>query len=298
MNHFLDITQLSATQITALIERALYFKQTETNFPNYSPHSVATLFYETSTRTRVSFELAAKKLSMPVIDLNSYTSSHVKGETVEDTIKTLMAMGVDVFVLRHHEESLPATLALKMENQGHIINAGDGRNAHPSQAMLDMMTIGEVKPDFKHLKISIVGNIRHSRVANSMQHICAALGVAKLALVAPEIWQPQTCYFGEVTTSLQEGLADADVVICLRIQNERLHTHEFTDLPTYQQNYAITAKTLSYAKPDVMIMHPGPINRNIEIDSEIADGKQSFIWRQVTNGVYMRMAILEALVAP
>lgn len=295
MKHFLEISQLSSQQINSLLDRALYFKKGG-QFPNYSQHTVANLFYENSTRTRVSFELAAQKLSMSVINLDLQNSSETKGEVIEDTLNTLSAMGIKIFVIRHRQDGLQKELANKIMSSIHIVNAGDGQHAHPSQAMLDLMTIAERKPDLSQLKIAIIGNIRHSRVANSLQCLCANLEVGELALVAPTIWQPQTVHYGRVTNSLKEGLADADVVICLRVQHERLMEHEQMDLATYRREFTLTRETLKYAKPDAMVMHPGPMNRGVEIDSNVADGPQSFILEQVSNGVFMRMAILESLI--
>jgi aspartate carbamoyltransferase catalytic subunit len=295
MNHFLEISQLSHNQIHSLLQRALEFKNRH-QYPVYAQHTVANLFYENSTRTRVSFKLAANKLSMSVIDLDLQHSSETKGELMEDTIKTLAAMGINLFVIRHSQDGLPQELAEHLASHIHIINAGDGQHAHPSQAMLDLMTIIEKKPDLDLLKIAIIGNIRHSRVANSLQCLFSTLNIAKLVLIAPKIWQPQKIHFGRVTDSLSDGLSEADVIICLRVQHERLLDKERIDLMTYRKEFALTQDTLKYAKPDAIIMHPGPINRGVEIDSEVADGPQSLILQQVSNSVYMRMAILESLV--
>ena len=296
MNHFLEINQLSRQQIESIVNRAIYFKQYN-NYPTYAQHTVANLFYENSTRTRVSFELAANRLSMPVVNLDQRSSSETKGEVIEDTIQTLAAMGIQYFVIRHWQDGLQQSLADKFDNDVHIINAGDGRHAHPSQALLDMMTIIEQKPKLDQLKIAVLGNIRHSRVANSFQCICAQLGIGELVLVAPEIWQPQTVHYGRVTDNLRDGLADADVVMCLRVQHERLLESDHLDIDSYRRDFALTTMNLAYAKPDVMVMHPGPINRGVEIDSDIADGAHSFILRQVANGVFIRMAIFDALVS-
>ncbi len=294
MKHYLEISQLSQHEITALIQRALYFK-THSVYPCYPKDIVAHLFYENSTRTRVSFELAAKHLSMAVVNLDLESSSESKGEVVEDTVNTLAAMGVNLFVIRHVQEGLPQRLADLCSEQVRIINAGDGAHAHPSQAMLDLMTIMERKPDLSLLKIAIVGDIRHSRVANSLQCICRKLGVGELTLVSPDVWKPTTIHYGRVTASLYDGIADADVLICLRVQRERLLASEHLDLASYRRDYALTCESLSYAKTDAMVMHPGPINRGIEIESDVADGPQSCILQQVRNGVFMRMAILEAV---
>jgi aspartate carbamoyltransferase catalytic subunit len=294
MNHFLEISQLSRAEIESIVQRAIGFKQ-QNNYPAYAQYTVANLFYENSTRTRVSFELAAHRLSMPVINIDLLNSSETKGEIIEDTIRTLAAMGIQYFVIRHRQEGLQQSLANKMGNTVHIINAGDGIHAHPSQALLDIMTILEQKPHLNQLKIAVLGDIRHSRVANSFQCVCAQLGVGELVLVAPELWQPKTVHFGRVTSSLRDGLTNADVVICLRVQHERLAKSDHLDLNSYRREYALTQDSLAYAKPDVMVMHPGPINRGIEIDSEIADGPHSFILQQVSNGVFVRMAIFDAL---
>lgn len=293
MNHFLEISQLSKNQIESLLQRAIEFKRNQ-NYPSYASYPVANLFYENSTRTRVSFELAANRLSMPVINLDLRSSSESKGELIEDTVKNLSAMGVPFFVIRHSQEGLQQDLANKMGNAVHIINAGDGTHAHPSQSLLDIMTILEHKPQLEQLKIAMIGNIRHSRVANSFQCMCAQLSVGELVLIAPKIWQPRMVHYGRVTENLRDGLADADVIICLRVQRERLLESDQLDLDSYRHDFALTKRRLAYAKPSVMVMHPGPINRGIEIDGEVADGTNSFILRQVTNGVFARMAIFEA----
>jgi aspartate carbamoyltransferase catalytic subunit len=295
MNHFLEINQLSRQQIESLIQRALEFKQ-QKKVPSYSQHTVANLFYENSTRTRVSFELAAHHLSMYVVNLDLQSSSESKGEIIEDTIQTLAAMGIEYFVIRHKQEGVQQQLANNLGSAVHIVNAGDGTHAHPSQAILDMMTIIEQKSQVDKLKIAVVGNVKHSRVANSFQDICNKMGVGELVLVAPEIWQPQTLSYGRVTSDLKDGLTNADVVICLRVQQERLLETEHLDLDSYRRDFALTKNSLAYAKPDAMIMHPGPMNRGVEIDSDVADGAQSCILQQVTNGVYARMAILESII--
>ncbi|MGQ3892848.1 aspartate carbamoyltransferase catalytic subunit [Legionella sp. CNM-4043-24] len=295
MKHFLEISQLSLDEINRLLQRAMQFKR-EGHYPSLAGRHMANLFYENSTRTRSSFELAARHLSLSVLNLNLSASSESKGETLNDTIANLAAMGIDLFVLRHTQEGIQQELANTFAQQDiHFINAGDGRHAHPSQAMLDVMTILEHREDLSRLKIAIVGNIRHSRVANSLQCLFAQMGVGELRLIAPCIWQPETVHFGQTGDSLSDGIRDADVIICLRVQKERLAETEHLDLQSYHQQYALTQERLLLAKPDVMVMHPGPVNRGVEIDSEVADGPNSFILNQVTNGVFMRMAIIEAL---
>ncbi len=293
MNHFLEISALSHQDAIALIKRAIWFK-TARSFPAYTDHPVALLFYENSTRTRVSFELAAKHLSMPVVMLDKDTSSESKGETIEDTVSTLAAMGIKMAVIRHGSPGLPTHLSEK--NVLQIINAGDGTQAHPSQALLDLMTIYEKKPALNTLKIAIIGDIRHSRVAHSLSEGYALFEVQEVVWVAPLLWQPDNVLYGRVTTSLKEGLVDADVVVCLRVQQERLLKGEDLDLVCFRQEYALTKKTLAYAKRNALVMHPGPMNREVEIDSDVADGPQSVILQQVTNGVFMRMALLEFLI--
>ena len=295
MKNFLCISDLSRQEVENLLKRALFFK-TKQKLPSYSPHILANLFYESSTRTRTSFEVAAKRLSIDVINIDLSTSSETKGEVIWDTLQTLSAMGISFFVIRHSEERLPARLAQGLGDSAHVINAGDGKNAHPSQAMLDLMTIVEHKPNLSALKIAIVGDIKHSRVANSLQCLFKLMGVEELVLVAPSSWQPEIVYHGQVTAELSEGIKDADVVISLRVQKERLTDHEQFDLMTYRERYALTANRMRQAKHDAIVMHPGPINRGVEIDSDVADSPQSVILQQVQNGVYMRMAILESLI--
>lgn len=294
MTHFLEISQCTSQCVSQLIERALVFKQSK-DYPAYPNHAVALLFYENSTRTRISFELAAKRLGMQVVHVDLQHSSEAKGEVIEDTIRTLAAMGIRYFVLRHKQEGIQQYLAERIAGI-HLINAGDGTHAHPSQALLDMMTVMEQKPQLSALKIVILGNIRHSRVARSFQAICQHFKVNDLVLVAPTLWLPEAPLYGRMTSDLKEGLAHADVIMCLRVQTERLAEHEQLNLETYRQQFALTQASLRDAKSDVMVLHPGPMNRGVEIDSEVADGPHSFILEQVTNGVFARMAVLEALI--
>lgn len=295
MKHFLEISQLSHADIVRLLKRAMDFKS-QISLPHYPNVTLANLFYEPSTRTRISFEMAAKNLGIRVINMDFAQSSETKGEKIEDTVRTLHAMGIQLFAIRHSQNGLPKTIANAFRSGVKVINAGDGTHAHPSQALLDMLTIMQAKPHFERLKIVIVGDVLHSRVANSLQHLCALMGVKDFVLVAPDIWHPRTApFYGSLTNSLQEGLQNADVVITLRVQKERLEASEVLDLETYHETYALTQTSLAWAKSDVMVMHPGPMNRGIEIDSDVADGPNSYILEQVKNGVYARMAILEAL---
>ncbi len=294
MTHFINIAQFSGDQLFSLLKRAQYLKHNK-QYPTYPQHTVAQLFYENSTRTRVSFEMAALNLGMRVINIDLDHSSENKGETVEDTITNLAAMGIDYFVIRHQQEGLQQRLAQELDYKIHIVNAGDGTGSHPSQALLDMMTIMEYKPQLADLNIAIVGDVRHSRVANSFQSLCKQLNMRRVTLICPKVWQPKEVLHGEVTHNLHEGLAQADVVMCLRIQRERLLAKDHLDINSYRRDFAITPQSLTHAKKEPLIMHPGPLNREIEIDSSVADGPQSVILEQVTNGVYARMAILEFL---
>jgi len=294
MQHLLDIKQLTSKKVNELIRCAMQFKM-QSNYPQFTSSPLATLFYENSTRTRVSFELAAKHLGMPVVNVDLQSSSETKGEAVEDTFRTLAAMGIQCFVIRHSQDGMPARLAKQFGKNIHVVNAGDGQHAHPSQALIDFMTITEKKPALDRLKIAVIGDVRHSRVAHSFQALSALMGVGELVFVAPTIWQPTNIHYGRVTSSLKEGLANADVVMCLRVQRERLLETDQLDLTFFREHYALTVDTLRYAKEDAIVMHPGPMNRGVEIDSEVADGRQSVIFQQVNNGVFMRMAILDQI---
>lgn len=296
MKNFIEISQINPSEIESLIQRALEFKAGK-NIPVYSQYPVAGLFYENSTRTRISFELAANHLSMPFIDVNPQTSSEAKGETIHDSLLTLNAMGIPFFIIRHQQDHLPAKLAQDLQHTNiQIINAGDGCHAHPSQALLDILTIIEQKPNLSTLKVAIIGDILHSRVANSLQQMFKALGIAELRLVAPKVWQPEQVAFGTLSDDLGTAVEDVDVIICLRVQKERLAENEKLDLQEYQKHYMLNEMHLKQARQDVMIMHPGPVNRGIEISAELVDCQQSFILKQVQNGVYARMAIFDALV--
>jgi aspartate carbamoyltransferase catalytic subunit len=294
VKHFLNINQISYDEAYHLIKRALLFK-TDAIYPRYAHKVLANLFYENSTRTRISFELAAKHMNIDVVNMDLAHSSESKGEEIRDTIKTIASMGINIAVIRHVDEGLPHTMSECAPNTLHVINAGDGTHAHPTQAMLDFMTLFQYKPNLSDLKIAIVGNLKHSRVANSLQAMCKLFQVRELALIAPESWLPNTLIYGHMTTSLQDGLHQADVIVTLRVQHERFQACDHINLSDYRRDYAITAESIKLAKLDAIVMHPGPLNRGVEIDSVIADGPQSCIWEQVKNGVFMRMAIIEKL---
>ena len=257
--------------------------------------SVANLFFEPSTRTRNTFEIAAKRTSAKTINVDLANSATKKNETLMDTMHTLKAMQIDMFVIRHQQNGLPHRVAENLEGVS-IINAGDGINAHPTQALLDMLTIRQHKKSFDNLSVAIVGDIRHSRVARSDIQAMKTLGTSDIRLIAPE-----TLHYKEETPglerfgSLKQGIEDADVIISLRLQKERMIAADIPDEQTYFEGFGLTSENLKLAKPDAIIMHPGPVNRGIELSSEVADGSQSMILQQVTNGIAVRMAVMEIL---
>ena len=259
--------------------------------------SVFNLFFENSTRTRTTFEIAARRLSADVFNLDIARSSASKGESLLDTIDNLTAMQADTFVVRHASSGAPFLIARhtsKAAPHVHVINAGDGRHAHPTQGLLDMYTIRHYKRDFTNLSVAVVGDILHSRVARSDIHALTTLGVPDLRAVGPLTLLPAGLeQLGvRVCTRLDEGIRDADVIIMLRLQNERMTGALLPSAQEYFANYGLTQHKLTLAKPDVIVMHPGPMNRGVEIDSHVADGAASVILPQVTFGIAVRMAVL------
>ena len=257
--------------------------------------SVANLFFEPSTRTRNTFEIAAKRTSAKTINVDLANSATKKNETLMDTMHTLKAMQIDMFVIRHQQNGLPHRVAENLEGVS-IINAGDGINAHPTQALLDMLTIRQHKKSFDSLSVAIVGDIRHSRVARSDIQAMKTLGTTDIRLIAPD-----TLHYKEETPglerfdNLEEGIEGADVIMSLRLQKERMIAADIPDEQTYFEAFGITTQNLKLAKPGAIVMHPGPVNRGIELSSEVADGPQSVILQQVTNGIAVRMAVMEIL---
>ena len=257
--------------------------------------SVANLFFEPSTRTRNTFEIAAKRTSAKTINVDLANSATKKNETLMDTMQTLKAMQIDMFVIRHQQNGLPHRVAENIEGVS-ILNAGDGINAHPTQALLDMLTIRQHKKSFDSLSVAIVGDIRHSRVARSGIQAMKTLGTTDIRLIAPE-----TLHYKEETpglerfASLEQGIEGADVIMSLRLQKERMIAADIPDEQTYFDGFGLTSENLKLAKPDAIVMHPGPVNRGIELSSEVADGPQSVILQQVTNGIAVRMAVMEIL---
>ncbi len=259
--------------------------------------TVCNIFFENSTRTRTTFEIAAKRLSADVITLNVGTSSQSKGETILDTIDNLTAMHADMFVVRHAESGAAHFIAQHVAPHIHVINAGDGRHAHPTQGLLDVFTIRRYKPDMHNLRVAVIGDVLHSRVARSEIHALTTLGVPEVRVIAPKTLLPQHVEkLGvQVYHDMREGLKDVDVVMMLRLQNERMNGALLPSAQEYFKCYGLTPEKLALAKSDAIVMHPGPMNRGVEIDSAVADGKQSVILPQVTYGIAVRMAVMSIL---
>ena len=296
--HLLGIEGLGADEIALILDTAEAMKEIAARpikkVPTLRGHTVVNLFFEPSTRTRTSFEVAEKRLSADTLSIATATSSVTKGETLVDTVRNIEAMAPDMIVMRHSSSGAPHLLARMCRSA--IINAGDGTHEHPTQALLDAFTIREHKGRLSGLKVAIVGDLLHSRVLRSNALLLGTMGA--------EVWAcgPSTLIPAGIerlglrpTTSIDEAVADADVVMLLRIQRERMHGHFFPSVREYFALFGMTAERLRRAKPDVIVMHPGPMNRGVEIDSEVADGPFSVILQQVTNGVAVRMAVLYLL---
>ncbi|MGD9597072.1 MAG: aspartate carbamoyltransferase catalytic subunit [Steroidobacteraceae bacterium] len=298
LRHLLTLEGLSQKDITLLLDRAQQFvRPLGARAPTsraLEGVTVANLFTEPSTRTRVSFELAAGRLGARVVNLEVQLSSRVKGESMLDTIFTLEALHVDVFVIRDAEAGVPALVAAHVAPHVSVLSAGEGSVAHPTQGLLDALTIRQRKRRFDGLVVAIVGDIRHSRVARSACHALTALGVAELRLVAPAALLPGEDEFRGCTrhTAIEPGLAGADVVMMLRIQRERMLDEAQLDGAAYFESFGLTSARLRLAQPDAIVLHPQPMNRGVEIASDVADGPQSAIRDQVRNGVAVRMAVL------
>ncbi len=298
LRHFLTTEGLSKALLTDIMDVTESFSsvadQAIKKVPLLRGKTIVNLFFENSTRTRTTFDLAAKRLSADVINLNIATSAATKGESILDTIRNLEAMQADMFVIRHAASGAAHFIARHVAPHVSVINAGDGQHAHPTQAMLDMFTIRQIKKDFSQLKVAIIGDILHSRVARSQIHALHTLGAKEIRVIAPNTLLPSTPSALGVTayTDLIEGLNDVDVVIMLRLQRERMSGALLPSESEYFNCFGLTEKKLAYAKADVIVMHPGPINRGIEMDAAVADGPHSVILRQVTNGIATRMAIM------
>jgi aspartate carbamoyltransferase catalytic subunit len=291
INHILD----TASSFVSISDREVK------KVPLMRGKSVFNLFFENSTRTRTTFEIASKRLSADVINLNIAASSTSKGESLLDTIDNLSAMHADMFVVRHSQSGAPYLIAKHLndtqQNHVHVVNAGDGRHAHPTQGLLDMYTIRHYKKDFTNLRVAIVGDILHSRVARSDIHALTTLGVPEVRAIGPHTLLPGGLeQMGvRVFTNMEEGLKDVDVIIMLRLQNERMSGALLPSAGEYFKSYGLTPERLALAKPDAIVMHPGPMNRGVEIDSAVADGAQAVILPQVTFGIAVRMAVMSIL---
>jgi aspartate carbamoyltransferase catalytic subunit len=295
--HLLGLEGLSRDELTFLLDTANSFKEISERdikkVPTLRGKTVVSLFYEASTRTRASFEIAAKRMSADFVSLSSSTSSVTKGETLLDTARNLAAMRPDAIILRHCAAGAPHFLAARLECP--IINAGDGAHEHPTQALLDALTIRERKGDIDGLTVAIVGDVLHSRVARSNIFALKTLGASVRLVGPPTLLPPELRAWGETTSNLDEGVRDADVIMMLRIQLERQGRNFFPTVDEYSRYFCLTQRAVAHAKPDVMILHPGPMNRGVEIASDVADGPYSVIMDQVTNGIAVRMAVLYLL---
>lgn len=298
LRHLLTIEGLKRQTLIDILDTAesfISFGEREIKkVPLLRGRTVVNLFFEASTRTRTTFEIAAKRLSADVININTSVSSANKGESLLDTVRNLEAMRTDLFVIRHNASGAANLVAQHVPAHVHIINAGDGRHAHPTQAMLDVFTIRRHKGGFAPLRVAIVGDILHSRVARSQIHALTTLGVQEVRVIAPKTLLPLEVERLGVHpyTDMRAGLKDVDVIMMLRLQTERMNSSMVPSQQEYFNLYGLTREKLALAKPDAIVMHPGPMNRGLEIESSVADGPQSVILPQVTNGIAVRMAIM------
>ena len=298
LKHFLTIEGLGSNILTQILDTAESFAGVNTSIkkvPILRGKTIVNLFFEASTRTRTTFELAAKRLSADVLNMNISVSATSKGETLLDTLRNLEAMHADMFVVRHADSGTAHFIANHVAPHIRVLNAGDGSHAHPTQAMLDMFTIRRKKgADFGKLRVAIVGDILHSRVARSQIHALNTLNTGEVRVVGPKTLIPKNIEAMGVTVfhDMQQGIQDADVVIMLRLQKERMQGGLLPSEQEYFELYGLTDERLKEAKSDAIVMHPGPINRGVEIESSVADGPQSVILDQVTYGIAVRMAVM------
>jgi aspartate carbamoyltransferase catalytic subunit len=305
LRHLLTLEGLPAAVITQILDTAVPFvsigEREVKKVPLLRGKAVFNLFFENSTRTRTTFEIAAKRLSADVINLNIGASSTSKGETVLDTIDNLTAMDADIFVVRHSESGAPHLIAAHLNATGrrhvHVVNAGDGRHQHPTQGLLDLFTIRHYKRDFRNLSVAIVGDVLHSRVARSLIQGLATVGTPDIRVVAPKTLVPaEVGSLGvRVFNDMRAGIGGCDVVVMLRLQSERMRGALLPSVGEYFKHYGLTPEKLALAKPDAIVMHPGPMNRGVEIDSAVADGDRSVILPQVTFGIAVRMAVMSII---
>src|SRR3954468_16931951 len=299
--HLLSVEGLPREIVTHILDTASSFVSVNDRevkkVPLLRGKSVFNLFFENSTRTRTTFEIAATRLSADVINLDIARSSATKGESLLDTIANLSAMAADLFVVRHSESGAPYLIAQHGAAHVHVVNAGDGRHAHPTQGLLDIYTIRHYKKDFTNLTVAIVGDVLHSRVARSLIHALTTLGTPDVRVVGPKTLVPSGVQqLGvRVFHDMREGLRDCDVIMMLRLQNERMKGPLLPSAHEFFKSYGLTPQKLALAKPDAIVMHPGPMNRGVEIDSSVADGPHSVILPQVTFGIAVRMAVMSIL---
>jgi aspartate carbamoyltransferase catalytic subunit len=301
LQHLLSIEGLPKRILTDILDTAENFvgvaEREVKKVPLLRGKTVCNIFFENSTRTRTTFEIAAKRLSADVLNLNVSTSSQSKGETILDTVNNLIAMHADMFVVRHQQSGAAHFIAQHVPPHISVINAGDGRHAHPTQGLLDVFTIRKYKPEMHNLRVAIVGDVLHSRVARSEIHALTTLGVPEIRVIAPRTLLPSDVEkLGvQVFHNMEQGLKDVDVIMMLRLQNERMSGALLPSSQEFFQTFGLTPERLALARPDAIVMHPGPMNRGVEIDSAVADGKQSVILPQVTYGIAVRMAVMAIL---
>jgi aspartate carbamoyltransferase catalytic subunit len=301
LHHLLSVEGLPASILWQILDTARSFagvtQREVKKVPLLRGKAVFNLFFEPSTRTRTTFEIAAKRLSADVINLAINVSSQTKGETVLDTVANLSAMQADMFIVRHASSGAPYLIARHVAPEIHVINAGDGRHAHPTQGLLDMFTIRHYKKDFSSLRVAIVGDILHSRVARSQIHALTTLGCPEIRVIGPKTLMPSNVEsLGvHVYDDMRQGLKDVDVVMMLRLQNERMQGALLPSAQEFFKYYGLTDEKLALARPDAIVLHPGPMNRGVEIDSSVADGVHSVILPQVTFGIAIRMAVMSIL---
>ncbi len=305
LRHLITLEGLPKEILTHVLDTAASFTEVAERdvkkVPLLRGKSIFNIFFENSTRTRTTFEIAAKRLSADVVNLNVSTSSTAKGESLLDTVDNLCAMQADMFVVRHAASGTPYLIAKHLAHMGlnnvSVINAGDGRHAHPTQGLLDMFTVRHYKGDFSKLCVAIVGDILHSRVARSQIAALITLGVPEVRVIAPKTLLPSGIeQMGvKVFHKVEQGLKGVDVIMTLRLQNERMEGALLPSTQEFYKAWGLTPERLAYSKPDAIVMHPGPMNRGVEIDSAVADGKQSVILPQVTFGIAVRMAVMSIL---
>jgi aspartate carbamoyltransferase catalytic subunit len=302
LRHLLSLKGLDARLLTELMDEAEGYLTAPGALPvrsqSLAGRTIGNLFFEPSTRTRASFDLAGRRLGADVLNLDVNTSSRKKGESILDTIYTLEAMQVDIMVVRDASDGVPAYIARHVEDHVSVLNAGESDVSHPTQGLLDLLTIRQHNPDFKNLVVAIVGDIQHSRVAMSASEALQTMGVGELRLISPPVLAPNPDRIpgARIVDNLADGLKDADVVMALRIQRERIGNLDgVPGIDEYFANFGISRESIKVAKPNAIIMHPGPMNRGIEIEGALADGPRSVITKQVTNGVAVRMAVLNRI---